>query len=56
MTRSLMAVPITYQGEKLGVLEVVNKAGEANYTEEDLTILETSGIPGSHCNPEYAPC
>jgi len=41
VTRSLMAVPITFQGEKLGVLEVVNKAGAAHYTEEDLTILET---------------
>jgi signal transduction histidine kinase len=40
-TRSLMAVPITYQGEKLGVIEVVNKTGDAHYTEEDLTILET---------------
>jgi signal transduction histidine kinase len=40
-TRSLMAVPITYQGEKLGVLEVVNKTGDTHYTEEDLTILET---------------
>ncbi len=36
-----MAVPITFQGEKLGVLEVVNKTGKAHYTEEDLTILET---------------
>ena len=41
VTRSLMAVPITFQDQKLGVLEVVNKAGEANYTEEDLSILET---------------
>ncbi|HVM72422.1 MAG TPA: ATP-binding protein [Anaerolineales bacterium] len=41
VTRSLMAVPIIFHGEHLGVLEVVNKAGEAHYTEEDLTILET---------------
>ena len=41
VTRSLMAVPITFQNEKLGVLEVVNKPGEAHYTEEDLSILET---------------
>jgi len=40
-TRSLVAVPITYQGQKLGVLEVINKTSQANYTEEDLTILET---------------
>ncbi len=41
ITRSLMAVPITFQGEKLGVFEVVNKTNKAHYTEEDLTILET---------------
>ena len=41
VTHSLMAVPITFQGEKLGIFEVVNKTGAANYTEEDLTILET---------------
>jgi len=41
ITHSLMAVPITFQGEKLGVLEVVNKTNKAHYTEEDLTILET---------------
>jgi len=41
ITHSLMAVPITFQGEKLGVLEVVNKTGKAHYTEEDLTIVET---------------
>jgi signal transduction histidine kinase len=41
VTRSLMAVPIIYRGETLGVLEVVNKAGQPHYTEEDLTILET---------------
>jgi len=41
VTHSLMVVPITFQGKKLGVLEVVNKTGESHYTEEDLTILET---------------
>ncbi len=40
-TRSLMAVPIMYRGETLGVLEVVNKTGDVNYTEEDQLILET---------------
>jgi signal transduction histidine kinase len=40
-TRSLMAVPIVYQGSKLGVLEVINKTGSTHYTEEDRTILET---------------
>jgi signal transduction histidine kinase len=41
ITLSLMAIPIIFQGEKLGVFEVVNKSGNAHYTEEDLTILET---------------
>lgn len=41
ITRSLMAVPILYQGEMLGVLEAVNKTGDAQYTEEDLAVLET---------------
>lgn len=40
-TRSVLAVPIVYRGETLGVLEAVNKTGQAHYTEEDLTILET---------------
>ncbi len=40
-TRSFMAVPIINQGEKLGVLEVVNKADLTDYTEEDQLILET---------------
>jgi K+-sensing histidine kinase KdpD len=41
VTRSLMAVPIAYQGQKLGVLEITNKCGDAPYTEEDRAILET---------------
>lgn len=40
-SRSLLAVPIIYKGETLGVLEAVNKANQAHYTEDDLTILET---------------
>ena len=35
-----MAVPLTYQGNTIGVLEVVNKADNAHYTEDDVTILE----------------
>jgi len=35
-----MAVPITFNGEILGVLEVVNKFEQTHYTEEDLKILE----------------
>jgi K+-sensing histidine kinase KdpD len=39
-TYSLVAVPLTYQGNTIGVLEVVNKAGSAHYTEDDVAILE----------------
>jgi signal transduction histidine kinase len=40
-TRSLMACPILFRGESLGVIEVVNKAGHADYNGDDATILET---------------
>lgn len=40
-TRSLLAAPIRYQGETLGVLEAVNKAGEAPWSAPDLSVLET---------------
>jgi signal transduction histidine kinase len=40
-TRSLMAAPIFYQGEILGILEAVNKTGDAPWTESDLPTLET---------------
>jgi signal transduction histidine kinase len=40
-TRSVLAVPVVYKGEMLGVLEAVNKTGSAHYTEEDIIILET---------------
>jgi len=39
-TTSLLAVPMRYQGETIGVLEVINKKGDAHYTEDDVTILE----------------
>ena len=39
-TSSLVAIPLTYQGNTIGVLEVVNKANSAHYTEDDVTILE----------------
>lgn len=40
-TRSLLAAPILLHGGPLGVLETVNKTGDADYTEEDVIILET---------------
>ena len=41
VTYSQLAVPITHQVKKLGVRTVVNKTGEANYTEESVAIPET---------------
>jgi signal transduction histidine kinase len=38
---SMLAVPLYYQGETIGVLEAINKRNHADYTEEDVTILET---------------
>jgi signal transduction histidine kinase len=40
-TRSLLACPILFRGEALGVIEVVNKVAQADYNGDDATILET---------------
>jgi signal transduction histidine kinase len=40
-TRSLLASPILFRGESLGVIEVVNKAARSDYNGDDATILET---------------
>ncbi len=40
-TRSLLAAPIFLMGGPVGVIEVLNKKDNANYTEEDVYILET---------------
>ena len=40
-THSLLAVPVTFRGGALGVIETVNKLGDSHYTEEDIAILET---------------
>ena len=39
-TSSLLAVPVAYKGNTIGVLEVVNKVDSTHYTEDDVTILE----------------
>jgi len=39
-TSSLLAVPMEYRGETIGVLEVVNKGDNLHYTEDDATVLE----------------
>ncbi len=40
-TYSVIACPILFRDEALGVLEVINKTGGADYNGEDVTILET---------------
>lgn len=40
-TRSILAAPLIFNGGPIGVIEAVNKGGDANYTEEDVVILET---------------
>ncbi len=40
-TRSLLAVPLMLPGKVLGVIETFNKKSTPDYTEEDVTILET---------------
>jgi len=40
-TCSLLACPVMFRGEALGVIEVVNKAARADYNGDDATILET---------------
>ncbi len=39
-TRSLLACPILFRGEALGVIEAVNKKGMLDYNGDDATILE----------------
>jgi len=39
-TGALMAVPLIYKNQPLGVLEAVNQKGGQNYTSEDVTALE----------------
>ena len=39
--RSLLGTPLISHGRPMGVLEVFNKAGDSQYTEEDISILET---------------
>ncbi len=40
-THCLLAVPLAYRSAPIGVLETINKIGDAHYTEEDVAILET---------------
>jgi signal transduction histidine kinase len=40
-TRSILAIPLTFRGETIGVIEALNKRNNAKYNEEDVTYLET---------------
>jgi signal transduction histidine kinase len=40
-TRSILAIPLTFRGEIIGVIEAINKRNNAHYTEDDVTFLET---------------
>jgi signal transduction histidine kinase len=40
-TINIAAVPLMIKGQPIGVLEAVNKISRANYTEEDVSMLET---------------
>lgn len=42
-TRSILAVPLTARGNVIGVLEGINKEGEAQFTEEDIELLTVLG-------------
>ena len=39
--RSILAMPLTFRGETIGVIEVYNKRHAARYTEDDINILAT---------------
>ena len=53
--RSLLAVPLVLRGQALGVIEVFNKTGSANYTEEDVVILQTLALLAAFALQEKAP-
>jgi signal transduction histidine kinase len=42
-TRNILCVPLTVQGRLVGVLEVLNKEGDEDFTEEDKNWLEKVG-------------
>jgi signal transduction histidine kinase len=39
VTRSLMAAPLNFRGETIGVIEVLNRQGEEDFTDQDLQTL-----------------
>jgi signal transduction histidine kinase len=46
-TRSMVVVPLIFKGNKIGILEVINRQDNGNYTEEDVAILEITAAPAA---------
>ncbi len=42
--KSVLAVPLVYKGETIGVLEAINKLGNAHFNNEDIYTLETLAV------------
>jgi signal transduction histidine kinase len=42
-TRSMVVLPLIFKGQKLGVMEVINRLDNSDYTEQDVAILEILG-------------
>ncbi len=40
IAKSMLAVPLRHKGEMLGVLEAVNKFGDAEYTDHDVAVVQ----------------
>ena len=41
VTRSMLVVPLLLHGKPMGVFEVINKADDNHYTDEDILVMET---------------
>ncbi|RKY87672.1 hypothetical protein DRQ09_04085 [candidate division KSB1 bacterium] len=41
-TKSIIAVPVLYKDVVIGVIEVINKKGESNFTEKDFEITKNA--------------
>lgn len=39
--RNALAIPLIYKGERIGVIEAINKVKGSNYNEEDITFMDT---------------
>src|SRR5262249_31870768 len=47
-TRGIIAAPLVYKGEVIGVVEVLNKEGGQAFNEEDLSLLQIFGNLAAH--------